>query len=279
MATNPYFTSNYDAFSAEQELIHQLNIEHTKVMGIDLKYLPRTLINYDQLYGEDPNSAFTSAIELEFYVKSYQGFMSSAIIAKVGLEIPESLMVSCARRRFTETITEEFPEIVRPREGDLIYVPYPVDERKRVFEITAVNQNENFSTLGERYTWEITCSVFRFNGEEFNTGDTEIDTFDDKYYNLQLLLNASAGTFVVGDTASQTNGFTSTVVSLVNNILTLTTAKGEYDLALPITNGTVTKTIDKLYNPVSNNTNDNKHINDKKPFFVATVDTNNFREW
>ncbi len=278
MATNPYFTSNYNAFAAEQDFIHQLNIEHTKMMGIDFKYLPRTLINYNALYGEDPNSAFTDSIVLEFYVKNYQGFINNPIIAKVGLEIPESLILSCARKRFTETVTETISEIKHPREGDLIYVPFSVDERQRVFEITYVNQNENFSTLGERYTWEITCSAFKFNGEEFNTGDVNIDGLDDKYYTLQLLLNTSPGTFIVGETITQTNGFNGTVININDDILTLR-YKNTYDLSLPLSNGTITKTINKLYNPVSNNNNDNKHINDKKPFIVSVIETNDFREW
>lgn len=278
MATNPYFTSNFNAFSAEQEFIHQLNIEHTKMMGTDFKYLPRTLVNYNALYGEDPNSAFNDSIVLEFYVKNYQGFINNHIISKVGLEIPESLILSCSRRRFTETITETLSDIKRPREGDLIYVPFSVDERQRVFEISYVNQNENFSTLGERYTWEITCSAFKFNGEEFNTGDVSIDILDDKYYTLQLLLNPSPNTFNVGDIVTQTNGFNGTVISISNDILTMR-YKNSYDLTLPLSNGVITKTINKLYNPVNNNNNDNKHINDKKPFIVSVVETNDFREW
>lgn len=279
MATNQYFTSNYDAFNAEQELIHQLNIEHTKIMGIDLKYLPRTLVNFNELYGEDPNSAFNSAIVLEFYIKSYQGFISNPIIAKVGLEIPESLIISCSRRRFTETVTETISEISRPREGDLIYIPYPVDERKRVFEISFVNQNENFSTLGERYTWEITCTAFKFNGEEFNTGDSDIDLLDDKYYTVQLLLNPSVGIFNINDIITQSNGFTGKVINYENNIVTISDAKNSYDLSLPLSNGVVSKTINKLFNPTSNNINDNKVINDKKPFIVTTIETNDFRDW
>lgn len=280
MATNPYFTSNYTAYNAEQDLIHNLTIESHQIFGIDLKYVPRTLVNFDSFFGEDTHSAFRDAITLEFYVKSYGGFEGSQFLSKFGLQISEELILTCARKRFTDTVTAVDSEITRPREGDLIYIPFAVDERMRVFEISYVNQTENFSQLGERYTWEINCRVFKFNGEEFETGDDEIDTFDKNYLTMEIELAPGAGDFMMGDSVTQSNGFMADVINFnsTTNILTLTNSSHELDLTLPLTNGTVTRNINVVDNPVANDSsvNDNKYISDKKPSLVDFSESNPF---
>ena len=49
MAKNPYFkhTSN------EQQIVEDLTIEAIKIHGQDMVYIPRTLVNKDELFGED----------------------------------------------------------------------------------------------------------------------------------------------------------------------------------------------------------------------------------
>lgn len=280
MATNPYFTSNYSAYNAEQDLMHNLTIESHQIFGIDLKYLPRTLINFDSFYGEDPQSSFRDAIDLEFYIKSYGGFEGNQFLSKFGLQISEELVVTCARKRFEATITTQHPTITRPREGDLLYIPYAVDERMRVFEISYVNQTENFSQLGERYTWEVSCRVFKYNGEEFETGDDAVDGFDSQYYTMEIELTPGAGVFVMGDTVSQSNGFMADVIGFnsTTNILTVTNSSKELDITLPITNGTITRNINVLDNPVANDSglNDNKYLIDKKETLVDFSEKNPF---
>jgi hypothetical protein len=61
-----------------------------------MKYIPRTLVNFDSFYGEDNHSSFDSAITLEFYVKSYEGFNGAQMLSKFGLQISEELTLSCA---------------------------------------------------------------------------------------------------------------------------------------------------------------------------------------
>lgn len=282
MATNPYFVSNYSAYTAEQDLIHSLTIESTQIFGIDLKYLPRTLMNFDSFYGEDTHSSFDQAITLEFYIKNYEGFNGAQMLSKFGLQISEELIITCARKRFEQTVTAIDPTISRPREGDLIYVPYAVDERQRVFEITYVNQTENFSTLGERYSWEISCRVFKFNGEKFETGDTEIDGFDLNYLATEIQLAAGAGAFSMGDTVTQTNGFTGEVISFntLNNVLTITNTKGEMSTTLPLTNGSVSRNISGVVNEVANDSglNDNNYLKTKEQVLVDFSEDNPFSE-
>ena len=63
MATNQYF--NNFAYAREQDLVEDLTIESIKMYGQDMKYLPRTRVNTDHLYGEDDLSTFDEGIDIE----------------------------------------------------------------------------------------------------------------------------------------------------------------------------------------------------------------------
>ena len=52
MATNHYF-NHYGTNTPEQRLLENIIIESIKVYGIDLNYMPRTLVNEDKLFGDD----------------------------------------------------------------------------------------------------------------------------------------------------------------------------------------------------------------------------------
>lgn len=266
MATNPYFQSNFNAVNAEQDLVNDLIIESHKIYGWDMLYLPRTLVNYDTFFGEDTKSAFNDAYQLEFYVKSYQGFEGNQYLSQIGYAITEKLTLTCSRTRFTEEITIHHPTIKRPLEGDLIYIPNEIDERQRVYEISYVNQTEVFSQLGSRYTWEIQCQVFDFNGESFDTGNPVIDGFEVNYLSTEIQLTVGSGLFVIGDSVTQTNGFSGVVLTHEGVVLTVTNTKGIIDSTLPITNGTITRNIADITSEVKNDSamNDNDYIKTKK---------------
>ncbi len=63
MATNVYF--NNFAYGREQDLVEDLTIEAIKIYGHNVKYLPRTKVNVDLLFGEDTLSKFDEAIDVE----------------------------------------------------------------------------------------------------------------------------------------------------------------------------------------------------------------------
>ena len=53
---SPYFKEN----SSEQNLVEDLSIESIKINGRDMVYIPRTLLNKDELFGEDNSAKFSS---------------------------------------------------------------------------------------------------------------------------------------------------------------------------------------------------------------------------
>ena len=101
MATNKYF-NNFN-YGREQDLIEYLTIEAIKIYGHDVKYMPRTLVKEDALYGEDTQSAFNSAIPLEMYVKNVEGFGGEGdFLNRFNIQVNDEITFTVARKRWTQ---------------------------------------------------------------------------------------------------------------------------------------------------------------------------------
>ena len=208
MAINPYFKSQRE----EQDVIEDLTIETIKIHGQNMVYMPRTLVNEDTLFGEDTRSAFNDGYEIEMYISSVDGFEGEGdLISRFGLQINDTMKVVVSKKRFEREITEKESEIIRPREGDLIYFPLS----GFVFEITFVERENPFYQLGKLYTYELTCETFKFSKENFNTGWTDIDSKVSSRDNpvVTLTMSSASGNFQVGELVTNPSGATATVVS------------------------------------------------------------------
>ena len=205
MARNRFF-NQYTPVKQEQSLVEDLIIESIKIYGIDGYYLPRTHVNLDKIYGEDASVLFDDALEMELYVKSFDGFAGQEdFLAKFGLQIDESVTFVISQKRFTQSlktsiITEysynmltedgdellsnrndvseyDYDAIVRPREGDMIWIPM----FSSMYEIKFTQNIENFFQLGKLYTYELRCDRIEYSSERINTDVTEIDAIEDQY--------------------------------------------------------------------------------------------------
>lgn len=175
MATN-FFFNNFQS-SQEQLLLENLIIESIKIYGQDMYYIPRTLNNYDDVYGADDQSSYDNAYPIEMYIKSVDGFSGDGnFMSKFGIEIRDQVVFSMSQRVFNEEVGT-FTSQVRPNEGDIIYFPL----NKKPFIIRYVNKFEMFYQLGALQTWEVTCEVFEYSSESFNTGIPEIDNLQKQY--------------------------------------------------------------------------------------------------
>lgn len=174
MATNFYF-NNYQN-SQEQLLLESLIIESIKIYGEDMYYVPRTLNNKNEVYGEDDISSYDSATLVEFYIKNVDGFGGDGnFMSKFGLEIRDQVTFVIAKRVFEEEIGFA-ANYVRPREGDLIYFPL----NRKLFQIKYVDNKPIYYPMGALQTYELTCELFEYSGEQFNTGVADIDDIQDK---------------------------------------------------------------------------------------------------
>jgi hypothetical protein len=192
--TNLYF--NNFAFTQEQNLIENLIIESIRIYGIEVFYLPRTLIKEDNLFGEDVLSKFEQAYPVEMYIKSVDGFQGDGdFLSKFGLEIRDEMVLTVSRRRFGEEIAiedstpvNEVEGVARPAEGDLLYFPL----NGKIFEVKFVEHAAIFYQMGSLQTYDLTLELFEYSHEEFNTGIGQIDEIEDLYSGVKQELELLA---------------------------------------------------------------------------------------
>ena len=169
MGTNFYF-SNFST-SQEQRLLEDLIIESIRIYGQEMFYCPRSLGNFDPMYGADDRSSYQQAFSVEMYIKSVDGFSGDgSFMSKFGLEIRDRVVFSMSQKIYNDEISI-YTNTIRPLEGDNIYFPL----NGKVFQIKNVNKFEMFYQLNKLQTWEMTCELFEYGNEVFNTGITEID--------------------------------------------------------------------------------------------------------
>jgi len=170
MATNFYFNNFRN--SGEQDLLESLVVESIQIHGLDMYYITRDINHLDKLYTSDDQSSYTKPYLCEFYIKSVDGFGGDGnFMSKFGLEIRDQVVFSVAQRTFSREIGA-YTTLTRPNEGDLIYFPL----NNKCFQIKFVNKFEMFFQLGALQTWEVTCELFEYSNEVFNTGIDAIDS-------------------------------------------------------------------------------------------------------
>jgi len=199
MATNFYFNNfPVNQITQEQLLVEDLVIEAMQIHGMDVYYLPRSSRDeVDMLYGEDTLKAYLKAYPIEMYLENVTGMDGEGdFMSKFGLEIRDELTLLMSRRRF-QYITKG-SNLIRPNEGDLIYVPLV----QNFFEISFVEHENNqamFYTLGRGrggnvYVYALKCKQFVFSEEVISTGIEEIDgQIRDAYKRTRLSFTSSGG--------------------------------------------------------------------------------------
>lgn len=170
MATN-FFFNNFQS-SMEQNLIEDLVVESIKIYGIDLYYLPKRVVNRDTVFREEELATFNIAHPVEMYIKNVDGFEGEGdFMSKFGLEIRDRITFTVSRRSFASEVLINEADLVRPREGDLIWFPL----NRKMYKIQFVEHEAIFYQLGSLQTWDMTCELFEYNNETFETGIPDID--------------------------------------------------------------------------------------------------------
>ena len=188
MSKNYYF-ENYGN-SMEQSLIDDLVVESIRIYGIDVWYMPRTLVAKDDLLNEDDLSTFNDAYMVEMYIKSVDGFEGEGdFLSKFGLQIRDSVTMTIAQRVYDSEIGLN-TGINRPREGDLIYLPL----NRKFFELQHVEHESIFYQMGSLQTYDLRTELFEYSGERFVTG---IPFLDDHFEPLDTWQISTATIFTV----------------------------------------------------------------------------------
>ena len=180
MPTNHYI-NNFEN-TQEQRLLDDLIEETIKFHGIDVYWLPRSLLDEDTLYGEDDFSYFDHAFLIEMQIKNVEGFEGEGdFLSRFGVEIRDQVTFTVSRRRFHDIqfggvgdALGEPDTYARPREGDLIFFPL----NKKIFEIQFVEHESMFYPMGTLPVYELRCELFRYSSESITTGIADIDKLE-----------------------------------------------------------------------------------------------------
>lgn len=211
MSTSVYFNNYAGTKINEVRLYEDILVESIKIMGHDIWYLPRENWNEnDNIFGENVQSKFNRAYQMEVYLANVQGWEGDGeIFTKFGLEIRQGTNLIIAKKTFDKYMPTAITP--RPREGDLIYVPV----MQQIFEIKFVEEELLFFTRGYKYPYiyELRCEVFRYSSEQMNTGVEEIDDIDKNATYTVVLDVTGTGNFNIGEMVYQGSNLSSSTVS------------------------------------------------------------------
>jgi len=226
MAVSKYF-KNFSSLN-EARVAEDLIIESIKTYGVDVQYLQRTIFNEDLLLGADPLSRFTTAVPIEVYFNNVRNLDGEGdFLSKFNLEIRDSLKLTMARRRWDQFVSERIISEndynlqvetantlsygsvhnfslesgsangyslsgSRPKEGDLVFVPFMNSGNGAIYEIKFVEHEDVFYQHGRLYTYVLSCDLFTYSSERLDTGNTAVDSIETRYttdtLNYQTLL-------------------------------------------------------------------------------------------
>jgi len=202
MPRNVYFSQ---AVKSEQNLYEDLIIESLKIFGQDVYYIPRTLINRDTILGEDASSAFNDAYLIEAYIENQEGFEGAGdLYSKFGLEIRDEATFIISRSQWNKLVGvwNNSVNSIKPMEGDIIFLPMT----NKFFEISFVEHETPFYQLSNLPVYKLTCALFEYSDEDFETGNDLIDDLSqESAYTTTVDLTVIGGNhFVKGELVSQT---------------------------------------------------------------------------
>jgi len=290
MATSVYF-NNYNSL-AEQRVIEDLIVESIKIMGFDAYYLPiENETDRDILYGEDPIKRFGSAFPIEFYLSSSMEYGGEKeFFSKFGLEIKNTVNIILSKRSFSQRVPQDI--FTRPREGDLIYVPF-LNGTGELFEIKFTNQTKDFFMLGRKipFFYELELEKFKYSQEVIDTGVEDIDdVMIQSSYTLDLTTGTGTGTYEAREVVFQSTDNTQAnawVVALVqewikpDDSLKVTNIAGEFRDNVAIIGATSNAryflaSYDPLKDSTKNESYDNSYFFDTANNIIDFTETNPF---
>ena len=256
--------------------MEELITESIKIMGFDAYYLANNNdAARDLIYGEDPIKKFQSAFPLEMYLSNASDYNGDReMFSKFGLEIRNQVSVIVSKRAFTERVPQN--TFTRPREGDLVYIPF-LNGTGELYEIKFTNQNKDFFMLGRKvpYYYELELEKFKYSQEVISTGVADIDqVVTDSAYTLHLNTGVGIGVYQLQELVFQAEDNTyanataiGTVQSWIpsSNTLSITNIAGEfYDEMLIIGQSSnaqfMLQTFDPLNDPANKESYDNEVI-------------------
>jgi len=235
MTTSSFF--NLYNNRQEQNLVEDLINEVIHIKGFTGYYIPNSNeASRDLLFGDDPLKKFENAYPLSLFLSNgVDPGMNNDFFSKFGLEIKNSVRVQLPRREFARRVPQA--DLVRPREGDLIYIPF-LSGVGELYEIKYCNDSPDFYTLARKqpYYYELELELFKYSHDEINTGVEDIDVVNIvDAYAIEYTLTSGSGDYVVGEFVYQGASLSSATAfgkvanwNFPNKVLKLTNISGTF---------------------------------------------------
>lgn len=178
MATSRYF--NHHSERSEQALYEDLFIEQIQLFGYDVWYVPRTILELDNILGDPVKTIFERAYPIEGLFTDYGTFGGEQdFMSKFGWRLSQTSSLLISKKRFKEL---QIPNYIQPKAGDVIYAGEidnaPGSFPNLFFEITNVIYDLPGSLFGRDYTFKLSLETFAYSHEKFRTGIKTIDALE-----------------------------------------------------------------------------------------------------
>ena len=228
-------------------MIKDLVRETIQIAGMDVVYVKRTRENIDTLFSDAERNKFNAGYTVEMYLQDTEGFGGEGdLVTRFGLEVRDECMLTVAADRFEAVVGSGSA----PTIGDLIYLSLS----NQIYQITWVEDQVPFFTIAKTYVYELSCQLFRYSDEEFDTGITAIDALERaSAYSIDLTLaTGGTGTFTVGSNVYQGTVGSETAKAEVSawdsstRILRVMNISGSFSNNIAITDGTASWTIESF---------------------------------
>lgn len=197
MPTNTHFSH---AVSSEQHLYEDIVVESLRMYGHEVLYLPRKVVEEEDIFNEEVQAQFLDAYSVEMYIENTDGFEGDGdLMSKFGVEVRDQATFIISVRTWERFVSldSNLATSFRPNEGDLIYMPLSGS----MFEIKFVEHEDPFYQIGKLFVFKMRCELFEYSNEDFDTDVIEIDTIEDQQAYIVELTMASggSGTFTVNE--------------------------------------------------------------------------------
>ena len=283
MPTNVFFNH---AVQTEQHLYEDLVVESLRMYGHETFYLPREIVDEDSILGEDIQSKFGDSYSVEMYIENTDGFEGEGdLFSKFGVQVRDTATFIISLRSWERFISldSNLATGLRPNEGDLIHFPLSGS----LFEIKFVEHENPFYQVGKLFVFKLQCELFEYSGEDFDTGNINIDLVEDQQaYTIEMTMTSGGtGTYYANENITLNSTVVGEVVSWspTDRKLTIkdnTTTLQVGDTLVGADNGasyTISSITDIL--TMSNDGNaQNKEFEDKADNYLDFSETNPFGE-
>lgn len=174
--TSSAFEDFYET-QTEQNLAEDMYDELCQKYGLKCWYFSRVFQNMDGIFGEDTHSLFSEeySFPVKLYPLDFTKYNPSSAFNKSQYTTNDSPTFHVVKKRLAYEAQKHGLEDFEPKPGDI----FLIEMTKDIWAINFSEPEAQYYDRGEAFVWEFMCERFSISGEEFNTGNEDLDTLKD----------------------------------------------------------------------------------------------------